>query len=922
LRKDRPVLEVRILGPTEIAVDGARRPLGGPIPRALLVLLALRHGRPVDTDVLVETAWGGKPPPSGRHALSVYLSSLRKTLAPAATIERSGRGFMLIAAKNSEIVVDATTFSTLGEAVAGDLGSVNVEVVRDRVDQALALWRGRPFADLPDSDEWAVESARLEALHREFLHCRAECRVAVADLSGIAELRAFAQQDPYDETTHMRLMRAMYRAGRQQDALDIFSAYARRIRNELGLEPSAAIVGLERAILNHRLGASGGSDRPRRSQPVFGRDQLISDVSTLLTDRARVVTLGGMGGIGKTTVAIGVADRLAEAGRLVTWIPAEELGSGDVPARIAQDLVGRRNVDPFDIGVESETPRLLVVDGFEGHEREAPYLDFLVGALPSLRILLTSRRPTRVAAEWTVQVPPLEAPDDEVSTLGELCASSAGALFAELIDRRALGALDNDHAIRAAADICRRLAGIPLALELAAARVGILSFDELARTLVVASLAGGETIAPAHRSMGYVLDSTVALLSTTGQRLLEAASVFRSWFGAADVATVADLSEQDVETGLRELYDAGLIVRSRDWMGPTRFTVLEPIREHAMESLRAEGREQVTRSRHLEQMSSAVEALAARHIKFGESEQAILQFASMRGDLSEALEYAIANSRVHDAAELAHHATYFWRYISVREGIAWIERLRSLDASQPDRVLLLRSYRPLLHMAGRFDEAVAVSDELLASGEASLYDRLNDIGTRADAGDTRGAIPVLEQIEIEAREAGAVGPIVQALAYLTQSHLTNGDLAAALASAEACETALAEFEVTPLRRGYVRLFQAPPFIEAGDSRRAAELVREVLEIAPAAQDTNATTEGLFLAADLAISHGDAARGRAIAATAYAVRTREGFGLARGDATALPGARLASTIDQPAELTLAEAVEDAHAILDAIASETG
>jgi DNA-binding SARP family transcriptional activator len=417
------MLDVLVLGPTEVVLDGERRPLGGPIARALLAVLALRAGQVVHTDVLLEAAWSGAPPPSARHALNVYLSSLRKAVAPAATIERSGPGFRLVPAPDSTIVVDATTFSALGEAAAAELGSTDVGTTRETIDRALALWRGHPFADLPECDEWTIESARLEALHRELLQSRAECRVAVGDLSGIAELRAFAAQDAYDEITQMRLMRALYLAGRQQEALDVFGAYRRRMQNELGLEPSAAIVALERAILNHRLGAWGWSDRPRRSQPIFGREQLIADVCALLTERARVVTLGGMGGIGKTTVAIAVADRLAEAGRLVTWIPAEELSSGDVPARIAQELTGRRHVDPYGVYADARSPRLLVIDGFEGHERHADYLDFLIGVVPSLRVLLTSRRPTHVAAEWNVQVPPLDPPADQVRSLSELSES-------------------------------------------------------------------------------------------------------------------------------------------------------------------------------------------------------------------------------------------------------------------------------------------------------------------------------------------------------------------------------------------------------------------------------------------------------------------------------------------------------------------
>ena len=229
-----------------------------------------------------------------------------------------------------------------------------------------------------------------------------------------------------------------------------------------------------------------------------------------------------MGGIGKTTAAIAVADALAEDGHRVTWISAAELTSGDVPSWIAQEITGLRNVDPYDIRVERDAPRLLVLDSFEGHEEEAPYLDFLVERAP------VGADPDHVAAAVTRRGrvdragAAARSASDDARTVSELRESPAGALFAELIERRAHDALDEAGAVATAVEICRRLAGIPLALELAAARVGVLSLDELAARLDISSLAGGATSAPTHRSMARVLDSTVTLLSTTARRVLEA----------------------------------------------------------------------------------------------------------------------------------------------------------------------------------------------------------------------------------------------------------------------------------------------------------------------------------------------------------------------------------------------------------------
>jgi DNA-binding SARP family transcriptional activator/predicted ATPase len=900
------VLRVHVLGPTEVVVDGEQRALGGAIPRAVIVLLALAQGRTVHDDVLFETAWAGHPPASVHHALNVYISTLRKAIAPGATIARTHQGFALSPTEGSGLRVDALELRDIADAAREAHARGDFAAAGELVARGLALWRGRPFADLPESAEWDVEAARLVAVHGELSQIRAECRVAAGDLSAIAELRAFADQEAYDEAAQMRLMRALYVAGRQQDALDVFGVFARRVRNDLGLEPSIAMIALERAILNHRLDA-GDSRRPRRSQPVFGREALVEGVVSLLTQRTKVVSLVGMGGIGKTTAAIAVADEFARRGHHVNWISATELSSADVPSRIAEEITGLRNSDPYRIASDHDAPRLLVVDGFEGREDEAPYLDFLVGELSSVSILVTSRRPSRVAAEWIVQVPPLEP-------------AVAEALFIELIERRATGALRDEETAATAAEICSRLGGIPLVLELAAARVGALSIGELADTLDVGSLAGRTTSSPSHRSMARVLDSTVALLTTNARRALEFAGVFRSPFSRADIAAVADLPEPRVEATLQELYDAGLILRGRTWGTVTHFVLLDPIRDYAAERLRIGGAAEIAKSRHLELIVDRIAELAEEASTAATQIQAFARFEDSRADLAAALEYAVAENRAGEAVDLVDEAMNFWRSLSASEGLAWIERVRALELEPQDRVRLLRATRTSLHNGGRLEEALEVSTELLASGNATLIDRLYDAALRGDSGDNTTAIEQYEAITLEAREQGDQAILIRAPAFLATAYLKIGDVEAALAYARAAGVAIEEFETGPLQRAYVRVHQAFAFIAVGDSRTAAELLREALQVF-GVEDANGMPDALLLVADLAISHGDEARGLAIAATAEEVRARAGMvNPDAKDATLLPGARITPLIQGPAELTFSEAIAEAHAVLDDILSE--
>jgi DNA-binding SARP family transcriptional activator/predicted ATPase len=888
------MLEVRVLGPTEVAVDGEPRVIGGPIPRALIVMLALQPRRAVPADVLIDTAWAGKPPSTGRHSLNVYVSSLRRTVAPAARIALSGQGFVLEPTEEAQIQVDAAEFAALSERARHAFERNDIGTARDTIDRALTLWRGRPFADLPDADAWAIESARLEALHRELLQTRAECRIATGDISGVAELETFAAQDAYGEATHMRLMRGLYLAGRQQDALTVYRSFARRLRDNLGLEPSTAMVALERAILTHGLGLGRSNERPSRSQPTFGREQLLADVSALLAGEARVVTLVGIGGVGKTTVAIAIADELAAEGQIVTWIGTDGLSSGDVPAWIARQITGSGTVDPYSIGLEHDRPRLIVVDAFEGHEEEAPYLELLTRSLPSSRIVITSRRPARLASEWLVKVPPLEA-------------SAAEALFTELIERNDRGALADEGLRETARTICRRLAGVPLALELAAARVGVLSVSELAESL------DGSTLAD-------VLDTTMRLLRPDSHDAFKAAGVFRSPFTPADIAAVSELDTSGVELSLRELYDAGLLVRAGGWTEPTSLRLLDPVREYAGELLRRDGLESVVRSRHLDLIVGRMKKLLDDWVEPARQDQTFARFERGIADFAAAVDYAVAEKRASDAAELVFGGSIFWTARSIREGLAWTDRLRDLEMNEADRLQFLRSRRMLLHWAHRLDEALEVAETILASPGATLRDRANHAPLHTDRGDPQTAIELFGPILAEVREGADTAMLLYVLFMLCQAHLLNGTVAEAVSVAAEAGSIVETHEVRPFSRAYIRLIQATTSIAAGDPRSAAAMVREPLAYGVSIDEANLTPDALLLVAELAISRGDEARGLAIAATANEVRARAGIDLATAHVAALPGARISALVSEPAELTLAEAVEQAQAVLDEILVE--
>ena len=514
-------MEFRVLGPLEVvADDGTPLALGGGKPRALLAALLLEPNRVVSTDRLIDALWGDDPPASGAAALQVHVHALRKALG-AERIATRPPGYALVVQSGE---LDSERF----EALAGD----------GALDEALALWRGPALADLADEPFARSEVARLDERRLAVLEDRFERELdAGRHAAVVAELDGLVAAHPHRERLQALRMLALYRSGRQADALAAYRE-ARAALDELGLEPSSELRALERRMLEQdpELDAApehelGGASLPADATALVGRDLELAAIAALLVrPETRLLTLTGPGGTGKTRLAVAAAraaggavfvdlsavtDHALVLPTVAHTLGADEVPGGDEVATVVHALGAR--------------PPLLVLDNLEQVIDAASAIARLLDAAPGLRVLATSRGPLRIAQERVYAVPPLGVPEAADATAARIRNVASVRLYAE----RAAAtdpafALDDENAT-AVARICRALDGLPLAVELAAARIRTLGAEGTAARLgeQLALLSRGARDLPARqRSLRAAIDWSVQLLDEQARSVLAALAAF------------------------------------------------------------------------------------------------------------------------------------------------------------------------------------------------------------------------------------------------------------------------------------------------------------------------------------------------------------------------------------------------------------
>jgi predicted ATPase/DNA-binding SARP family transcriptional activator len=721
--------QFRLLGPFEVVRDGAAIELPGGRARALLAILAVAAGRRVTTAQLIDELWGDEPPRTAKAALQGYVSQLRRWLGGEILVTYSG-GYRLEVDAGA---LDLARFETLVAEARELAGESNPAGAAERLRQALSLWRGPALGDLVAVA--GLEGARLEELRLAAIEERIDCDLALGhDAELVGELKELVGEHPLRERLVGQLMLALYRAGRQADALDVYRAARRNLVDELGIEPRPELRALEHAILaqNPRLDASRRPEAPRRPPalgsmtPLVGRERELRELGSLLGEPyVRLLTLTGPGGIGKSRLAFATAERLAgrftdgSAVVLLAGVRDPEL----VGLTIARALgVSEHLSDPILERLETslaERNLLLLLDNFEQVLDAAPLLVRLLGGAPGLKLLVTSRALLRVSVEQVYAVGPLDLPEasDDVDRLAEreavrLFVSRAAAASPRFV-------LDQANA-QAVAGVCARVEGMPLALELAAARTRLLTPAALLERLALRLplLTGGPIDADArHRTLRATIDWSHELLDGSSRELFEHLGVFAGGFTLDAAETVCPAQPgrgEDLLDRLAALADSSLLERRGASGGEPRFAQLEIVREYARERLAAGGKSEDAYRRHAEYFYALAQR-AEQEIRGTQQPAWLERLEAEHDNLRAALEWSLATDP-QLALALAGELRNFWDLRGyVREAERWLEQ--ALIAAPPTptigRVKALRGRANVALCLEDLERAAAFADEAL-----------------------------------------------------------------------------------------------------------------------------------------------------------------------------------------------------------------
>ena len=769
-------MEFGLFGPLVVRRDGRELPLGGPKQRAVLAILLLRRGATVPADVLVDEIWGETAPPTARNALQGYVFQLRKTLEPDVArgephrvLVSDGAGYRLVAADDE---VDARRFELL-LAEARPLVRVSPARAVALLDEALDLWRGPPLADLAFEQFAQPEIQRLEELRLAAEEVRFEALLADgrhADVVG--ELEAAVARHPTRERLQEHLLLALYRSGRQADALEAYARAREHLLEQLGVDPGEDLKRLHLAILNQDAALAAPEPRapivlrplPRPPTALVGRDLVVAELAELVREH-RIVTLLGPGGVGKTRLAQAVA---AEAGAAfpdgVGWVALETLTD---PREVVPEIAAAGALsDP--IADLADRRVLLVLDNLEQVIESAAVLAQLVAATEGVHLLVTSREPLDVAAERRYHVPSLDP--EHALTLFSARVQAVGASLD-----------DGDDSARR---ICERLEGLPLALELAAAQTATLSPAELLDRLELTdALAGGRRDAPErHRSLRAAIEWSHRLLDGDEADAYARLSVFSGGWTLEAAEHVADVKAGTL---------AALVAKSLVRRDGGRFSMLETLRQDATERLEGRGEADALKRAHAHWFLAVAEREAA-DLGGPEHAEATARLEADEPNLRAAIGVLLETDPT-DALRLAAALQSFWlmrgRLELARESVE-AALARAGDERTVERAAVLRNLAFLAGKQGDYEGAERFGEKALSFARGSGHDQeaaasLNVLaGIAMDRGDFERSGALYEEALALARRLRDDELVARSLTNLGILAALGGELERSMALSE------------------------------------------------------------------------------------------------------------------------------------------
>ncbi|GAA1695898.1 hypothetical protein GCM10009745_47240 [Kribbella yunnanensis] len=678
-------LAVRVLGPTVIEAGGTSVRVDRPFERALAVRLALAHGSGVPDDTLIRDLWSEDAAAKPVERLRALVYRLRQTLGDhASAIRRTSSGYALAAEPVDLVAVDAL-------------------VGADQLDEALQHWRGEALADLRTFPFGALEGVRLDALRLSLRTQSIEAKLATGQ-SDPAELEQLVAENPLHERVVGLSAIALYRSGRQAEALQRLAGLRKALVDELGIDPAPETIALELRILRQDpdLADQQTVRRTGVGRSAFvGRDSELETLLGLLTSPT-LITLTGGPGMGKTRLAREITAAVqSRNGRPIVWLDLATLGVGEavLPALAAAADVEAGTGDPLPRILDKLGGALLVVDNAEHLVDEVAELLLRIRSKAvGLAVLVTSQRPLRISEE-------------EVHQVGPLSREAAGVLFCSRSGLQPSDQIDL---------ICEALDRLPLAVELAAGLTRTLTVDQLATRIqhrLRLLVSGNRDTGIRHSSLRAALDWSHSLLESPGQLVLRRLAVFVGGCtleAAEQVVSGDGIHPADVVPILVDLTDRCLIGVELDGEG-VRYRLLETVRDFALECLQAAGEETAVRRRHAEWCTE----LAARTEKYGGSNhrELLSELSQEEANLRAALDWSLGpdgdSGRV---LAIAAPTWWYWWSRGLKEPAQdWLRR--AIEIGKPERTrewgVALRSLATLTRYSGGYAEARVLGEQAL-----------------------------------------------------------------------------------------------------------------------------------------------------------------------------------------------------------------
>lgn len=790
-----------MLGPVSVVVDGSEVDLGGRRQRQVVAVLAASVGEVVSPDRLVDSLWGGRAPVGGRNTVQVSVSRVRQRVGGDAIVT-SPSGYRL----GESVVVDAERFvSRVGDGerlIGGDRSAALAAT-----SEAIGLWRGGAYADMGDLEVLATERARLDQLYVRCLEIRVDALLGLGRHDeAVGELETLVADHPFHERFRAQHILALYRSGRQADALRSYQRVREILAEELGVDPSPDLVALEGKVLAHDPTLAGNprmviaaavSTLPAARSSLIGREAELAELSGLLGE-SRLVTITGVGGCGKTRLAIALGHQ--EAHRFdngtffvdLTSACADEEVVPAIVAGIGLAVGGEQRLIDQVVEFLARRSCLLVVDNCE-HVLDgvADALDELLTRCADLIVVATSREAISIEGERAWRIP---------SLAGGGIDSPAARLFIERAHDADSGFVVGDGYAATIVDIVERLDGVPLAIELAAARSRSMPLEEISRRLDdrFALLSGGRRRRAARQqTLAGAVEWSHDLLDDDERTMLRRLAVFQGGFDLGDVGAVTGFDDHRAIELVDALVAKSLVDVNRDCHGAVRHRLLETIRLFALEQLMAAGESIERRDAHYEVFvgelrgTSEIENgyfphLVSRNEQELQNRVAAVEWGRETGrDAEAAVTIARITSQLRTSGSLDRYAELLdadydlrpaelatvlgarlfmaWDHRDFERGRALIEQLRAVGSTEPiDEAIDAEGWYTVMH----------------ATCEAAdVLERLDAALRRAEGLRTPAAIIS----ELHTHKAGALfslGRLEEALESVRRSHDLRRDGAA------------------------------------------------------------------------------------------------------------------------------------------------